>query len=186
MVSIQEKIASHFIVEPSMVDSFGIEEFAQALRGDIPYDNTKLSIEIWEDFILTWLNGGVFEDKREYMKHLYHTFRNEYAYEGTLYRGMIRDTEGELYPMELASYSSRDEVAFYFAGNSEEFGMMDEECEDESITITVYAEDAFAFDKFLLKLKSLTKNQELASEIEDRIWEEEKIYPLPAYVLDGI
>lgn len=187
MVSIQETINSHFAVAPSTLEASFIDEFAQAVRGEIPYDSSSLNIEIWEDFLLTWLNGGVYEDKREYMKLLYHTFGKDFSYQGVLYRGMRKDFEGALYPMQVASYSSRDEVAFFFAGTSEEYGMIDEdEGMVENVLVTVDAENAFAFDEFLRKILSLTQNGELRVEIEVRMWEEEKIYPLPEYALEGI
>lgn len=186
MVSIQEKISSQFVVSPSNLEDSFIEEFAQAVKGEIPYQSSSVTIEIWEDFLLTWLNGGVYEDKREYMKQLYHTFQEEFAYEGDLYRGMIKEPEGDLYPLPIASFSSRDEVAFYFAGCSEEYGKLEDDSEAESVIIRVYAEKAFAFDDFIQRVHGLTTNEELKSEIDDRIWEEEKIFPLPEYLLDGI
>ena len=186
MVSIQEKINSHFIVAPSTLEASFIDEFAQAVRGEIPYDSSSLNIEIWEDFLLTWLNGGVYEDKREYMKLLYHTFGEDFSYQGILYRGMRKDFEGGLYPMQVASYSSRDEVAFYFAGTSEEYGVVEDDHGVENVVVNVQAEGAFAFDEFIRKISSMTENRLLKAEIDCRIWEEEKIYPLPEYVLDGI
>lgn len=189
MVSIHEEIASHFVVEQSSLETSFIKGFAQAVRGEIPYDSSYEPVEIWEDFLITWLNGGVYEDKREYMKLLLHTFRDEFSYEGDLYRGMVKEPEGDLYPMHVASFSSRDEVAFYFAGCSEEYGTPDDDdvdAEGESVIIRVYAEKAFAFDDFLRKIESLTQNEELSLEIQARMWEEEKIFPLPEYLLDGI
>lgn len=186
MVSIQEKIASHFVVAPSTLEDSFIEEFAQAVRGERVYDSSSLNVEIWEDFILTWLNGGVYEDKSEFMKLLFHTFRDEFSYEGVLYRGMIKDFEGDLYPMEVASYSSTEEVAFYFSGTSEVYGRMDDEDIAPSVVVDVQAEGAFAFDEFLKRISSLTSNGELKNEIDCRIWEEEKIYPLPEYLLEGV
>jgi hypothetical protein len=186
MVSIQEKISSYFEVEKSGIDISYISEFAQAFRGEISYDSTNESIEIWEDFILTWLNGGVYEEKEEFMKLLFATFQPDYVYEGELYRGMMKPENEGLYPMPLASYSSYDEVAFYFAGKSHTYGIEDNSGPAfESVIITVQAESAFSFDDFLKKLDTLTTNKELRNEIEVRIWENEKIFPLPAYVLDG-
>lgn len=183
MVSIQEEIAAHYQVSDSSVEVSEIEEFAKAIRGEIPYNSQALGIELWEDFILTWLNGGVYEEKEEYMKRLFHTFRDDFAFDGIIYRGMMKREGDSLHPLEVASYSTSNEVAYYFAGCSEDYGMVDEEENIENVVIHVDAEKAFAFDAFLKKLRQLTNSTELKEEINIRMWEEEKIYPLPAYTL---
>lgn len=186
MLAIHEQIRSHFVVTPSELPDSFIKEFAAAVRGEIVYDSSFLPIEIWEDFLLNWLNGSAYEGKEDYMKLLYHTFREEYPFEGILYRGIIKSKDEELYPMDLASYSSSDEVAFYFKGDSEAFGKCEIRDDEEQMVLELDAEGAFAFDEFLKRVLSLTDNQELKDEINERIWEEEKIYPMPLYVLDGL
>lgn len=165
-----------------------ISVFKEAVLGLRPYDASHPEIEQWEDFLMQWLCGAVYEDKEEYMLTVFHAFRDTFGYSGEIWRGMVIPHSEEIYPLPVASFSDSEEVAYAFAGSSQQYGCLnEEELEGESCyTLTLDVERALALDALMKQIRQLTSNQDLKNEIGVRSWEREKIYPVTAYSLESL
>lgn len=153
--------------------------FKDAVEGRTPYNSDEQEIDMWEDFLIHWLNGATYEDKSDYMWTMFQAFRDTFGYTGDIWRGVIVSEQEELYPLPVACYSSEREVAVAFAGLSEVYGSYtDEELEGSRCTLlNVKADRALALDKLLERIFELTQNTNLKNEITMRAFEQEKVYP---------
>lgn len=163
-----------------------IAYFKKALFGAVPYDSTHPEIRIWEEFLNEWVKGDINDKTTEWMKLMYLELRDLFPYSGVLWRGMKIKRSDELYSMELASYSDSAEVAAFFAGLTDLDVFQEEEgVEYDNILMEIEVEDAFALDDLLQLITGFTNNEDLYCTIDDKGSENEKIYPLTDYLLDG-
>lgn len=184
-VMMPEVMVDPMAVTKSELHPESIEKFKMAVDGLIPYNSLDVDIAVWEDFLMNWLEGEAqikYENWMEYLKLLYHTFRDSYGYDGILWRGIELEPWKTFEPKELACYSSNDEVALCFAGKSHQYGVSDE-WGQEKLLIEVYVKGALALDELLEDLCMLTMNGALLEQIDEKLWECEKICPQPEYVL---
>jgi hypothetical protein len=157
-----------------------VEHFYGAVIGRHLYDSSATSISAVETFLIYWLNGEEYEGKQACMKMLYEQCRHVFSYTGYLYRGIEMNTveckEKGLHYTGYSSFTDVEEVARQFAGNSDMY------CKSnlrDSIHFLIEGEveEAFALDDLLDVLMHKTENIDLVIVIEERIWENEKIYP---------
>lgn len=147
-------------------------------RGTVPNDNFVVV-----DYVLeTWL-GDMEDYEREedmypFMDILFTVLKPHYLYEGTLYRGMSAQVETRakgLGTKRYASYSDQLEIAKHFAGLSEEYGLSITKNEHREV-FKIQVKDAFAFDDFLQDYLEITTSDSLINQIEEKLYENEKIY----------
>lgn len=157
-----------------------IQAFKDALEGRIPYDSQLPAIQYWEDFLIQWVMADEFPEIELHLQVLFDAFRDSFAYNGTIWKGIWRKDKEPLLPMALSSYSSEKEVALWFVGASRVHGYYYEEVEKgmEQVIVAVEADRALALDELLRKVESLTTNDEIYEVFEKREWECEKVYPL--------
>lgn len=157
-----------------------VRYFKEALLGKVEYHSEHPSITKVEQFLVEWLNNQ--PDRTPLLFNLWIVFselRKKFPYDGLLYRGLVLN-EGETFnphlnPVPLVSYTNEKEIGLYFAGKSDVYGSIPTPF--QSILMVVRATNALALDDLLEKVAELTTNEELLDEIDERIWEQEKIYP---------
>lgn len=170
-------------VSESILHPESIEKFKLAVAGEIPYNSLDVDIAVWEDFLANWLEGEYYENAMEYMKLLYHTFRETFRYDGTLWRGFEVLDGIEVKGKELACYSSDEEIGRLFAGKSELYGVTDDFGQKRCL-IEIEVSGAFALDELMERLCYLTMNGRLLDQIDEKMYECEKIFPQPEYLVE--
>lgn len=150
--------------------------YGSALKGEVEYNSLDERIQNVELFLMNWLNGLFGEEECEYsveegkmyLEHLYNTFKDDFRYEGVIYRGIAIDNKQEIKTDYLASFTSDLFVAEEFASPYEE--------DQRSIVFKTETNNAFDFSEFLRKVNTKTTNEDLEIVIEERIDEEEKLH----------
>lgn len=140
--------------------------FLNALRGNVTYDVSDSRINKMENFLIHWLNGFWFENKYEVIVWMYTHGISEYAFEDEVYRGIDLKDGRNLEFGHYASFSSQQWVAEEFV-----------EYASEGYTRYMFRSDdvTFDFSAMLRDVVRLTTNGLLLGEIEERVYEEEKI-----------
>lgn len=157
-----------------------LDIFVEHFFKEEPFPSDNWSISYWEDVIYKWLNGLYYDDEELLlsMKALHQVFVAHFPYTGEVYRGTQLPIEQEMTPRNLASFSSYDEVALFFAGDSEVYGENFRDGRPNRTIISTRHAQAFHFVHFLEKLKPLTSHFPLLIQIDDRTWESEVLAPL--------
>lgn len=157
-----------------------VEHFFGAVIGKHKYDTFSTSISAVETFLIYWLNGEEYEGKQVCMGMLYEQCRQVFSYTGYLYRGIemnrVECKEKGLRYTGFSSFTDVEETARHFAGKSDRY------CQSnllDSIHFLIEGdvEYAFALDDLLDVVIHKTENIDMIIVIEERIWENEKIYP---------
>jgi hypothetical protein len=155
-----------------------VKTLKQAVTGEIQYDSTSYHIQRAETYLRLWLEGMVTQETTMFMEFMYREFKELFPYEGKLYRGMRIEPGAELYPMNIASFTDRREVACKFSGTEEfECEHTEEEGEQDVIFIETYGIGALALDDLQFVIMGLTTNQEFWYVMDDMVGEHEKLYP---------
>ena len=156
-----------------------VEYFYGAVIGKHLYDSSATSISAVETFLIYWLNGEEYEGKQACMGMLYDTCKKVFSFTGCLYRGIELNATKRKEGLKYTGYSSFtdvEDVARQFAGKNDIY------CQSNlpdnlHFLIQGDVEEAFALDDLLEVLMDKSENIDLVIVIEERIWENEKIYP---------
>ena len=135
------------------------------------------------DYVLECWLGDMEDYEREeemypFMDILFLVIKPHYQYEGILYRGMsaqVKTRAKGLGIKRYASYSDQLEIVKHFAGLSEEYGLSVTKNEHREV-FKIRVKDAFAFDDFLQDYAEITTSDSLINQIEEKLYENEKIY----------
>lgn len=131
-----------------------------------------------DNFIINWLNGEFLD--RNTMEMLSDIFKEEFLYTGTLYRGITLEEneieENIFNNNELYSFTNMLEVGKYYANiENDVYGTKSNDKTVQSLLVTIETNNAFSFDEFLIEYSEITDNTTLINEIDNWIWENEKI-----------
>lgn len=153
-----------------------VKMLKQGLKREIAYDSNHPVLKRAEMMLELWLEGMVNEESTLFMEILYKECQEMFPYEGVLYRGIRLEPGAPLYPMTLASFSSRRHIACKFAGTEEFEGEWEEEA--DVVFIETEGDKAMALDDLILTLMELTTNEELFQVMDDMACEHEKLFPM--------
>lgn len=157
-----------------------IEVFRGYIEKDEPFPKDHRDIVYWENVLYDWIVGlPTHSDHLEVsMEILTRNLHDLFPYEGIVYRGVQLPLNEVLTPRMLASFSSYDEVALFFAGNSKVYGDNESPDRTNRFYIETSHPSAFALANFLEAIRPNISTIGFGEVIDDRLWESEVIAPL--------
>ena len=157
-----------------------IKVFRRYVEKDDPFPKDLHDIVYWENVLYDWIVGLPTDgDHLEVsMEILTRNLQDLFPYDRMIYRGAQLLPNEVLAPRMLASFSSYDEVALFFAGNSKVYGGNESPGRTNRFYIETSHPSAFALGNFLEVIRPKIISEGFAEVIDDRLWESEVIAPL--------
>jgi len=162
------------------MDNTDIQIFLNAMNGNMAYDSSHISVSKVETFLIEWLKDQECRlSMMTPMSCLCESLKSLYPFQGTLYRGLVIDKEiferEGIHSSSLASFTDSKEIGLYFAGKSNMYGKI-EGNNVVQVLLMGKTMKGVSFDDFLDRLREITDNNLLLDQIDERIWEQEKLH----------